>query len=63
MDEAQAIKGYSELLDLVANSEINSDDRQTIFDVVTEIIGDELNHMERLGKLYEKISGIQAKGD
>lgn len=58
-DEAIAIKGYTELLNAVAKSELESEDRQLIFDNITEIISDELNHSARLNMLYEKLTGIK----
>ena len=59
-DEAEAIKGYTDLLAFTMSSNISSEDKQVIADTINEIISDELNHQKRLSELYTKLTNIKA---
>lgn len=56
-DELTAIEGYQDLLSLVGDSD------PEVVDVVSEIISDEKNHVERLTKLMKKYDDIPASKD
>lgn len=58
-EEGQAIEDYSLFLDKVAKSDISEKDKEKIFNVVEEIISDELNHQLKLHMLYTEITGIE----
>lgn len=58
-DEAKAVSDYSDFLSKVYTSTLEKSDKDEIFEVIEEIIADELNHMERLKALYVKLTEIQ----
>lgn len=58
--EAKAVIDYNILLKHVRESELPKTQVDFIEAEVYEIIGDELNHQERLKTLYSAISGIKA---
>lgn len=58
-EEAQAIINYNQLLDVVRNSDLSKLKKEKFEAEIYEIIGDELNHQERLKTLYESITGIK----
>lgn len=58
-DEAKAISDYSDFLSKVYTSTLEKSDKDEIFEIIEEIIADELNHMERLKYLYVKLTEIQ----
>ena len=58
-EEANAIVNYNELLKSVEESDLPKSQKDRIESEVYEIIGDELNHQERLKMLYSLITGIK----
>lgn len=58
--EAQAVFDYTELLKQVSTVS-DTEIKEKVVAVVSEIIADELNHNAELQKLYEEIVGIEAK--
>jgi transcriptional regulator with AAA-type ATPase domain len=62
-EEANAIINYNELLEAVKNSDLTKSQKERIESEVYEIIGDELNHQERLKMLYSLITGIKENKD
>lgn len=61
--EADAIEKYNHLLQMVEDSDLPKNKKEVIRSNVYEIIGDELNHQERLQSLYTLITGIKADKD
>lgn len=61
--EADAIEKYNHLLQLVKDSDLSKSQKETIESNVYEIIGDELNHQERLQSLYTLVTGIKPDKD
>lgn len=59
-EEAQAVYDYTEMLNKVFKSEIDEEMKNTIKDVISEIIADELNHEIKLKELYTFLTGIEA---
>lgn len=57
--EAQAVLDYTELIKMVASSQIEEETKETIIDTINEIISDELNHQMRLRQLYVSLTGIE----
>ena len=62
-EEANAIINYNELLTAVKNSDLSKSQIERIESEIYEIIGDELNHQERLKMLYSLITGIKEQKD
>lgn len=62
-EEANAIINYNELLTAVKNSELSKPQKEIFESEIYEIIGDELNHQERLKMLYSLITGIKENKD
>ena len=63
-DEALAISGYSQLLDRVVNcKELADKEKAEISFNIREIIADELNHQEKLQKLYTMLTLIKPNKD
>lgn len=63
-DEALAISGYSQLLDKVVNcKELEDREKAEISSNIREIIADELNHQEKLQKLYSMLTLIEPNKD
>lgn len=62
-DEAVAIKGYTELLDLVFKSDLTNENKEQIFASIKEIISDELNHQQKLQQLYSLLTGVEPNID
>lgn len=62
-EEANAIINYNELLTAVKNSELSKSQKERFESEIYEIIGDELNHQERLKMLYSLITGIKENKD
>lgn len=62
-EEANAIINYNELLTAVKNSELSKSQKEKFESEIYEIIGDELNHQERLKMLYSLITGIKENKD
>lgn len=60
-EEAQAIIGYTELLQAVEIADLTADAKSLIQEAIAEIIADEQNHEQRLIGLYAAISGISPK--
>ena len=58
-EEANAIINYNELLTAVKNSDLTKSQKEKFESEIYEIIGDELNHQERLKMLYSLITGIK----
>ena len=57
--EAQAVLDYTELIKMVASSEIEEETKETIIDTINELVSDELNHPMKLGQLYVSLTGIE----
>lgn len=62
-DEAEAIAGYSELLNKVLASSIEDREKAEISSNIREIIADELNHQKRLQELYSMLTLIEPNKD
>lgn len=62
-EEANAIVNYNELLKSVEEGDLPKSQKDRIESEVYEIIGDELNHQERLKMLYSLITGIKENKD
>lgn len=61
--EADAIEKYSELL-AVADNEIDEvNDLEFVHSEIAEIISDELNHIDRLKRMFSLFSGIETAED
>lgn len=61
--EADAIEKYSELL-AVADNEIDEvNDLEFVHSEIAEIISDELNHIDRLKRMFSPFSGIETAED
>lgn len=58
-DEALAIQNYSLLLEEITDSDIPSADKEKLFDIINEIIADELNHQQRLQEAYTMLTNIK----
>lgn len=58
-DEAVAIENYSLLLEEITDSDIPSADKEKLFDIINEIISDELNHQQRLQEAYTMLTNIK----
>ena len=58
-EEANAIINYNELLTAVKNSDLTKSQKERFESEIYEIIGDELNHQERLKMLYSLITDIK----
>lgn len=58
-EEANAIINYNELLAAVKNSDLTKSQKERFESEIYEIIGDELNHQERLKMLYSLVTGIK----
>ena len=57
--EAEAIEYYTDMLSVVAESEIDETDKNYVKSVIEEIISDELNHQQKLQALYTALTDIQ----
>ena len=62
-EEANAIINYNELLTAVRNSDVPKNKIEGIESEIYEIIGDELNHQERLKMLYSLVTSIKEQKD
>lgn len=62
-EEANAIINYNELIEAVKHSDLSKSQKEKIESEIYEIIGDELNHQERLKMLYSLITGIKENKD
>lgn len=62
-EEANAIINYNDLLKQVRESELSKAQKETIESEVYEIIGDELNHQDRLKSLYSLVTSIKEQKD
>lgn len=61
--EVDAIEKYSELL-AVADNEIDEvNDLEFVHSEIAEIIRDELNHIDRLKRMFSHFSGIETAED
>lgn len=61
--EADAIQKYTELIEIILESPLSSEDKEELVDKIKEIIADELNHEEVLRDIYIKITGIKPNKD
>lgn len=61
--EATAIEDYNRLLENLRASNLPKSQKDFAESEIYEIIGDELNHQERLRLLYSAISGIKENKD
>lgn len=62
-EEANAIINYNALLEAVRNSDLSKSQKDRFESEIYEIIGDELNHQERLKMLYSLVTGIKEQKD
>ena len=62
-EEANAIVNYNELLEATKNSTLTKAQKERVESEIYEIIGDELNHQERLKALYVLITRIKENKD
>ena len=61
--EANAITDYNNLLKMVSGSDLSKSTKEIIQSQIYEIIGDELNHEDRLRLLYTTVTGIKTNKD
>ena len=57
--EADAITDYNNFLQCLKNSNLSKTQKEAIEKEIYEIIGDELNHQERLKMLYTMVTSIK----
>ena len=62
-EEANAIINYNDLLTAAKNSDLSKSQMERLETEIYEIIGDELNHQERLKMLYSLITSIKEQED
>lgn len=69
-DESEAITSYTHFLnmidDVIAEKTLKGEDTteyQALKDMISEIVSDELNHIELLSLAYYKFTGIEPKDD
>ena len=62
-EEANAIINYNDLLTAARNSDLSKAQMERLEAEIYEIIGDELNHQERLKMLYSLITSIKEQED
>ena len=62
-EEANAIINYNDLLTAAKNSDLSKAQMERLETEIYEIIGDELNHQERLKMLYSLITSIKEQED
>ena len=62
-EEANAIINYNDLLTAAKNSDLSKAQMERLETEIYEIIGDELNHQERLKMLYSLITGVKEQKD
>ena len=62
-EEANAIINYNDLLTATKNSDLSKAQMERLEAEIYEIIGDELNHQERLKMLYSLITGVKEQKD
>lgn len=62
-EEANAIINYNDLLTAVRNSDLSKNKIEKVESEIYEIIGDELNHQERLKMLYSLVTSIKEQKD
>ena len=63
MEEANAVINYNDLLTAAKNSDLSKSQMERLETEIYEIIGDELNHQERLKMLYSLITSIKEQED
>ena len=61
--EATAIEDYNSLLQNLHESDLPKNQIEFVESQIYEIIGDELNHQDRLKTLYSAVSGIKENKD
>lgn len=61
--EADAIEKYSELLSVADNEIDEVNDLEFVHSEIAEIISDELNHIDRLKRMFSHFSGIETAED
>lgn len=57
--EAQAVLDYTELLNKIAESELDEFDKSELKGQISEIIADELNHQAKLMGIYTALTDIE----
>ena len=62
-EEANAIINYNDLLTAARNSDLSKAQMERLEAEIYEIIGDELNHQERVKMLYSLITSIKEQED
>lgn len=61
--EADAVMDYTHFLEELAHSDLDKKKKEKIQSEIYEIIGDELNHQERLKMLYSLVTDIKQAKD
>lgn len=61
--EADAIEKYSKLLAVADNEIVEVNDLEFVHSEIAEIISDELNHIDRLKRMFSHFSGIETAED
>lgn len=61
--EADAIQKYTEFLRMIAESEIDENDKNEMTEQIEEIISDELNHQNKLREIYTRLTNIMPNKD
>lgn len=62
-EEAEAILDYTDLLNNIQSSTLTEEEKTEITAQINEIIGDELNHQQRLQEIYTYLTQIQISAD
>ncbi len=60
-EEAEAVTHYTDLLNMVDESDLDESDKNHIKEEINEIIRDELDHQSRLNALYQGLTGLVPK--
>lgn len=61
--EAEAITGYTQLLQDIEVSDLEDSEKQELKSLIEEIVGDELDHQEILKECYTNLTEIKENGD
>lgn len=61
--EGDAIEKYGIALRVVNDSNLDQNSKDEIYEEIIEIIGDEMNHIDKLKKLYTLLTGIEPNKD
>lgn len=57
--EADAIHKYDDAIKIVLATQLDEETKTIVINNITEIIADELNHMQKLKETYTLLTGIE----